>query len=403
MTTRISENMKYTTMVNNLFRVQDNYNKLMEKMSSQKTINRLSDDPLGMSKIMGYKESKSTVENYRCNVNSSKVWITMTESKLSGVNNILVRAREIALSQSTATASAETRKIAAVEVQQIIEEVRGLANSKYGDRYLFAGAKMDEYPFSSSESAPAIGEVAKANGNGGFDGTVTAGGTYTGAVNKTYVVRIVTDNEPLAATEYQVSDDGGKIWGTVKNDLADGVAVALGDGVELTFTEGTTANLAENDIFYIHAYAGGYYSGNGEELSVEIGKDMTFNYSIPGESVFTDKGEGEVDIFKTLNDLRIALESDDPGGIASQINALKSGSGQVNEYIAKCGSRINRLEIAESNLADLDFKLTELISNTEDVDVAELITKFSMQEIVLKAAWTMASRIGNITILDFLR
>jgi flagellar hook-associated protein 3 FlgL len=400
MAMRVSETMKFRTMTDNLFKVQNSYNELMEKMASQKTINRPSDDPLGMSRILTYRKSQASAKQYSENIDSSTAWITMTESKLTGANDLLVRAKEIALSQTTATASAETREIAAVEVQQIIEQMRTLANSQYGDRYLFSGTKVDEAPFSSSESAAAIGAAAAASGNT-FDGTVTPGaGPYTGSVNKTYVAKIVGTGAFGVAT-YQVSSDGGETW-SATNTVPAGGTITLGEGIDMTFTAGT-ADLTADDVFYVHATAAGYYNGNGKELSVEIGKNMNFDYSIPGESVFTDKGAGAVDIFKSLDDLKTALESNDPDGIGAQLGNLESGAEQVNKYVAKCGSRTNRLEIAGNNLADLDYTLTELISNTEDVDVSELITRFSMKEIVLKASYTMASSIGDLSIIDFIR
>jgi flagellar hook-associated protein 3 FlgL len=68
-----------------------------------------------------------------------------------------------------------------------------------------------------------------------------------------------------------------------------------------------------------------------------------------------------------------------------------------------CGTRMNRLEIAKKNMADMDMNLTELISGVEDADVSEIITRFAMKEIALKASYSVASKIGNLTILNFLR
>jgi len=400
MVMRVSESMKFNTMIDNLYKVQNSYNELMEKMASGKSLNRPSDDPLGMSRVLDYRESKASIEQYRENIDSSKGWLTMSESKLSSVNDLLVQAKEIALSQSTATASAETRSIAAVSVDQIMDEMRSLVNSQYGDRYLFSGTKTSDAPFSTAEFPATIGIPAAASDNT-FDGTVAAGGgPYTGAVNKTYVVKIVTGGN-FAAAEYQVSDDGGQTWGAARDDLDTGT-ITLGDGIDLTFTAGTV-DMAVDDIFHVDAHVEGYYNGNGEELSVAIGKNINFAYSIPGQSVFTDQGEGEVDLFKTLNDLKNALEANDPDTIASQMNNLDSGIQQVNKYVAQCGTRTNRLEIAETNLSDLDYKLTELISSTEDVDMAAIVTEFSMKEVVLKASYAMASSIGNLSIIDFLR
>ncbi|HET58361.1 MAG TPA: flagellar hook-associated protein 3, partial [Deltaproteobacteria bacterium] len=125
-------------------------------------------------------------------------------------------------------------------------------------------------------------------------------------------------------------------------------------------------------------------------------------YSITGDTVFAGSGEDSVDIFAVLDDLKEALENNDTDGILGQVDDLKQSSVQVNTGIARCGTRMNRLEIAGNNLTDLDFKLTEMISSREDVDISALVTDFSMQEIVLKATYSVASRMGNITLLDFL-
>ncbi|NIA11664.1 MAG: flagellar hook-associated protein 3 [Nitrospiraceae bacterium] len=302
MVMRISDNMKFNTIVNNLFRVQDSYNGLMEKMSSQKKINRPSDDPIGMSRVLDLRTYKASIAQYRQNIDSSRPWIETTESNLSSADNLLVKAHEIAIAQSTATASAETRSISAQSVQQIIDGMLSLANSKYGDRYLFAGTEIDKKPFSSSDYS---------------------------------------------------------------------------------------------------------YNGNSKNFSVEIGKDESFDYSIPGASVFTDmdkaNGGGTVDIFKVLKDLKDSLENNDPNGIAAQLDKLTHASDQINKYIAKCGTKMNRLEMAKNNMADMDFNLTKMISNTEDVDFSKIATKLAMEEITLKASYETASKIGNLTILDFLR
>jgi flagellar hook-associated protein 3 FlgL len=229
---------------------------------------------------------------------------------------------------------------------------------------------------------------------------VNAGGSYTGSQNKTFVVKIV-DSGSFADATYRVSSDGGKTWGGLESDLDTGT-ITLGDGIDLTFTAGTT-DLTADDIFYVNAFTPGYYNGNSEEFSINIGRDTSFDYSISGESIFTENAGGSVDIFKILNDLKDSLEADDPDGIAAQLDSIEEASVQVNENIARCGTRMNRLEIAENNMADLKYNLTRLISNTEDADITEIATKLAMKEIALKASYAMASEMGNLTILNFLK
>lgn len=398
MITRVTDQMRYEMLNNSIFHTQGKYSELMEKLATQKQVNKPSDDPLGMGKILDYRSAKAYISNYQENITSSQSWLSATESSLSNINDILTKVKETAVSQATATATASTRQIAADALEPLIEQIRSKANTKFGNRYLFSGTMTDTEPFSTSASVARIdGPVVSSNN--AFDGTVASGGAYTGTANKTYVVKIITGG-PLATATYQISADGGRTWGAAQTDLS--APVTIGDGIQLTFTAGTV-DVATNDVFTVNGYASGYYSGNGEELSSEVGKDVVMNYGVTGEAVFTDQGQGVVNLFQVLNDLKTALENNDAEGIRDQLNPLDDAMHQINRYTAQCGTRTNGLDVSKSALSDLDLQLTSLTSDIEDADITALITEFKMKEIALQATYQMAGKIGNISIIDFIK
>lgn len=399
MITRVTENMKFSLVTNNLFSVQNKYGELMEQIASQKKINRPSDDPLGAMSVLDFRTSKTSLEQYGKNIDGLGGWLNMTESKLNGVNDVLVRAREIAVAQATGTANSSTRAIAAASLQPLIDEVRSLANARYGDRYLFSGSRTDTAPFSATNDPAGMGTAAAASNNV-FDGTVAEGGAYTGTVNKTYVLKIITGGAFGVAT-YKISADGGKTWGGTQTVPGTGI-VNAGDGITLTFAGGVDP-LTTNDIFTVKGRTAGYYNGNGEDISVEVGKGNSFNYNVSGEVAFTNQGAGTVDVFKVLADLKTALTGNDPSGIAAQIDNLKDAQDQVVRYMSKTGSRMNSLEITKNNHAALDEQVSGLLSAAEDADMAKLISDFKLKEVALQASYTMAADIGNNSILNFMK
>ncbi|MCX7982221.1 MAG: flagellar hook-associated protein FlgL [Syntrophales bacterium] len=394
---RVTENMKFSATMGGLFTIQNQYSSLLEKMATQKQVNRPSDDPVGITRILGIRTQQAAVDQYKANISTCESWITMTEAKLNSVNEILVKARELALSQATATASSETRKIAADQVKGIIEELLSLANSRLGDRYLFAGSTNVE-PFSSSVMSASVGAAVSAEGNV-FDGMVTSGGTYTGTQNKTYVLK-VTKGGPLNDVNFVISSDGGKTWGSEQTGLD--TPVSMGDGISLTFAAGTK-DPAEGDIFYVRATAQGYYRGNGDRLSLTISPGVSLNYSLSGEEVFTDKGTGKVDIFRVLNDLKTSLETNNVNGISDALSGIDDALKQVSLSISRCGTIANRLDIAKSNLEELNSRLTASLSDTEDADMAELATLYSMKQVALQACYTMAGKMNETSILNYLK
>jgi len=46
--------------------------------------------------------------------------------------------------------------------------------------------------------------------------------------------------------------------------------------------------------------------------------------------------------------------------------------------------------------------MSSLISDTEDVDLSEIVVEFQMKETALQASYAMAVEIGKKSILDFL-
>lgn len=394
---RVTENMKYNSSLGSLFTIQSQYNSLQEKMATQKRINRPSDDPVGITQVLQIRTQQAAASQYQTNVSTCESWITMTESKLSAANDLLVNVRELALSQATGTASADTRKIIASQVAGLKEELLAIANSRLGDRYLFSGSSNVE-PFSSTKMDAEIGEAYGATGNG-FDGTVTAGGTYTGEQNRTYVLK-VTAGGALDEVTYAVSNDGGKTWGAEQTGL--GTSIEVGDGVTLSFTAGTK-EMEQDDIFYVTAHVAGYYRGNDQRLALTIGPGVSLNYSITGGEVFTAQGSGNVDIFQVLTDLESALSSNDIGGIEEALDGIDEARNQVNLGISRCGTMGNRLDIAKANMDGLSMNLSTSLSNVEDADMIELATKYAMKQVALQACYTMAGKLNEMTILDYLK
>ena len=162
---RVTDNMKFNTVINNLFNTQTQYNDISEKLASQKKINRASDDPVAATKIIEIQSDKSANEQYKKNMDSANSWISATESHLPGAYDLLVKAQEIAVAQASGTGNASTRKIMAQNVQSLIDEMGSLANAKMGDRYLFSGSRDDVAPFSTVPLAATIETAAAATGN----------------------------------------------------------------------------------------------------------------------------------------------------------------------------------------------------------------------------------------------
>ena len=149
---RITNGMIYRNFINNLFRINEHLEEDYEKIASGKRIKRPSDDPLGMARSIRYRSYLSTIRQYKRNIEMAISWQNLTESALKAVENALQKVQEIAISQASDTANANTRKNAAKEIENIKKHILGIVNTKFGNRYIFAGYITDNPPFSESDN-----------------------------------------------------------------------------------------------------------------------------------------------------------------------------------------------------------------------------------------------------------
>ncbi|NLY29826.1 MAG: flagellar hook-associated protein FlgL [Firmicutes bacterium] len=134
-----------------------------------------------------------------------------------------------------------------------------------------------------------------------------------------------------------------------------------------------------------------------EGITVEVGPGSQLEISLPGSLVF-DR------VFEELIELRTLLDDGKNDDISStSIGNLDEVISAVLQYQAEVGAKTKRLETTKSRLEGLDINLQTLISKTEDIDVAEAIMHFKMQENAYRLALDTTARIIQPTLLEFLR
>ena len=147
---RITQNIIYDTYRNDMLRLQEEIYRLHKKLSTGKEINTLRDDPVRIPGILASKTILAGYEQYRTNIDYALSYLNMVETTLEDIKAVLIRLKEIAVTQATATTDSIARKTAAKEVSQLFDELVRLGNARFENRYIFSGYKTDTPAFDSS-------------------------------------------------------------------------------------------------------------------------------------------------------------------------------------------------------------------------------------------------------------
>jgi flagellar hook-associated protein 3 FlgL len=134
---RISFALTYENPVINIFSKQKDLRHLQDAISQGKGLLDPSDNPLNWAGAMNLKTAMAKAEQWEKNIDFGTNWNNTTEGYLSHLDDLLTRAREIAI-KAIKINSSETTASYVKELDQIIREAITVANAKYQDRYIFS-------------------------------------------------------------------------------------------------------------------------------------------------------------------------------------------------------------------------------------------------------------------------
>jgi len=144
---RVTQTQMSETIARYLFKQGQALSKKQEVVASGKQVNRPSDDPTGMGRILDYRKTLSTLEQYKRNIAHARVRVETSETVLDGVSEWVEKAIAVARDNTPGTGDTASWQAAASDVDNIRTQVLSLANTKVGGIFIFAGRQTDAPPF----------------------------------------------------------------------------------------------------------------------------------------------------------------------------------------------------------------------------------------------------------------
>jgi flagellar hook-associated protein 3 FlgL len=166
---RVTQTMMSNIFVRNIQKQAEAMLQRQEQLASQKRINRPSDDPAGMARVLDGRSSLAAIDQYVENIKQGKTRLEITETTLEQVDDLVQQAGDLARANSGEEVTADQREFAAENIKEIYDHIMQLANSRFGGRYMFAGYQTDTAPF-TRDADPTISTddyTAAYNGDSG--------------------------------------------------------------------------------------------------------------------------------------------------------------------------------------------------------------------------------------------
>ena len=196
-----------------------------------------------------------------------------------------------------------------------------------------------------------------------------------------------TDVQSFDSSTYNYQGDEGYI--NVLIDKGAAVPINIPGSHVFSYTMTTAEQIILNDGRYIH-----YIPGTGTTINVEI-RD-TDNTTVLDSFSFSN-------IIQMSDILTNALNSNDVIRIHAMIRPFERAFSNLIDHQAYAGAILNRLDNQIANNEDSTLNLRTVLSETEDVDLAKVISDISRGETAIQALRQSSVKQLSQSLFDFLR
>src|SRR4051812_35832801 len=126
---RVTEGTNFDTVRDSIRRSKERMEGLQKQSATLKKLNAPSDDPIGAAKILQMRTEKVNFDQYQMNAKMAETFLSSSDHALGEIADLIVRAKEIAIGQSSGVSSnEETRLGVSEEVTQLYKQAVAVAN-----------------------------------------------------------------------------------------------------------------------------------------------------------------------------------------------------------------------------------------------------------------------------------
>lgn len=399
MTARISTAGMHSAAIAQMLAQQSKLSVTQSQVASGKRVQSPADDPIAATQILDIQRARAQNEQFDKNSVAATNRLQTAESALTDVGNVLQRVRELAIQANNATNDDLSLKSIATELRARLQELQDGANRRdaSGD-FIFSGFSAQTTPFAR-----------------------TAGGVAYYGDQGVRQLQIGPDQKvPDSFSGYQVFMDIPEGNGTFTT--AAGVHTGTG-----TIDSGRITNAAAwvpgnytvrfntppdtwdvLDATNTVVASGAYQDGSAISFN---GVQVTVTGAPAAGDTFTVAPAGKESIFKSLDDLISSLTagSNTPSSrsqlntnIANSLTQIDQGLNHVLDLRSEVGARLSMIDAASDSRDGLDVELQQSLSDLQDLDYAEAISRMNQQMVGLQAAQAAYTRIGQMSLFSYL-
>lgn len=404
-----------------------------------------SDDPSAAARVLDLEKSIEKTSQYQANIFATRGRLNIEESALESSENVIIRVKELTVQALNGTLNASDRLAIKQEVDQLIQELAGLANTKNANgEFIFSGDLSNEptyvmdpdtgkyvYQGGVHQRALPIGperQVADGDLGSNVFENIASVSRYKNEDGKRSIFNT------LQALSDSLAGDFKPQQATITGDRFLRYGLAGGSEFDLVSDGGATASISLTadftDLDALVTEINSQIEAQGmkdnmqartngnkvEFVSLTTGNNSTIEIQ-NANAFFLDnagfeQGQSNAadDVFLNEDDLRLnnpeirrfSTEEVYNANLGNVLTDLDSALDSLLQARTSVGARLRALDDQESQNDKFIIDTRSTLSATQDLDYAEAISRFNLQQMSLQAAQQAFSQVQRLSLFNYL-
>lgn len=151
------------------------------------------------------------------------------------------------------------------------------------------------------------------------------------------------------------------------------------------------------------------YQGDQTPTSLTTGQENLQTFNRAGTDVFTrvvrhtQDGPQGISYFQAIDDLIVAVKTTDRANIQRGIAEMDDMHQSMAMATSDVGARMNQVDMQVDLIAENVVRLKTTLSEVEDLDYTEAVTRMNKQMMALEASMSSFAKISQLNLFDYIR
>ncbi|MFC1649946.1 flagellar hook-associated protein FlgL [Candidatus Latescibacterota bacterium] len=185
---RVTDTILQNNLIWNLNYSSERLFEAETKVLTNKRVNKPSDNPVDAMTAMNIQTKIDEINQFQRNIGRSKITLENTESQTTQLAEIFQRLSTLTVQGASDSYGASDKISIAGEVNQLVEQIFNIANSRSESSYIYGGTHNDVAPYQATYNAD--GEIASVSTSG-------SSGDIKGLIGDRIKIKINVNGEEL--------------------------------------------------------------------------------------------------------------------------------------------------------------------------------------------------------------